>query len=550
MRTFANYIAIDGLSFSYPNTHVLTDISLTVSKGEIAGLIGENGVGKSTLLSLIAGVIEPDQGTIYLPENTGFIAQETDLPFDQPVQSLIDAAVAPVRAVDAAIAELSTQLSDESLSAEQQAKVATDFDAALGAAEELGLWELDARIETVVAGLGLADVERSTAIGELSGGQRRRFALAALLMEPHEALIFDEPTNHLDDSAVDFLISEISRFKGPILIASHDRFFLDAVCTELIDLDPALGPEGGAGEEVKQAVSFGGGFSEYIKERELRRTRWSQLYLAQETERAKLEDATGMEESDIFHRSTSKSESKITEKFYADRAAKTQGNRVRSAKNRLKELERYEIPAPPKPLEFQGIPDFTRHGHGETLEVRGVAVENRLQPLTFRIDPGDHILVEGPNGVGKSTLLSVLAGTLEPTEGELIIPEGLKIARLKQDDQWTDKQLDTPVDELFATLSKGPVELSLVEMGLLRKASQSSPLRALSLGQRRRVSLGLILASPPDLLLLDEPTNHLSLALSEELEAAMEKFPGRVILASHDRWIRKRWTGKKISLSF
>lgn len=210
MRTFAAYIAIDGLSFSYPNTHVLSDISLTVANGDIAGLIGENGAGKSTLLSLIAGVMEPDQGRIYLPERTGFIAQETDLPFEQPVQSLIDAAVAPVRAVDAAITDLSTKLGDASLSAEVQAQVATDFDAALGAAEELGLWELDARIETIVAGLGLAEVDRSTPIGELSGGQRRRFALAALLLEPHDALIFDEPTNHLDDTAVDFLISEIS----------------------------------------------------------------------------------------------------------------------------------------------------------------------------------------------------------------------------------------------------------------------------------------------------------------------------------------------------
>ncbi|OKX81100.1 ABC-F family ATP-binding cassette domain-containing protein [Corynebacterium glutamicum] len=549
MRTFAAYIAIDGLSFSYPNTHVLSDISLTVANGDIAGLIGENGAGKSTLLSLIAGVMEPDQGRIYLPERTGFIAQETDLPFEQPVQSLIDAAVAPVRAVDAAITDLSTKLGDASLSAEVQAQVATEFDAALGAAEELGLWELDARIETIVAGLGLIEVDRSTPIGELSGGQRRRFALAALLLEPHDALIFDEPTNHLDDTAVDFLISEISRFKGPVLIASHDRFFLDSVCTELIDLDPALGPEGGSGEEVKQAVSFGGGFSEYIKERENRRTRWAQLYTAQETEREKLEGTIGTTESDIFHSSVSKSEAKITTKFYADRAAKTQGNRVRSAKNRLKELERYEIPAPPKPLEFQGIPEVSGNGHGETLEVRAIAVENRLQPLTFHINPGDHILVEGPNGVGKSTLLSVLEGVLEPTEGELLVPEGLKVARLKQDDQWTEKQLDTPADELFAALSKGPVGLNLMEMGLLRETSQSSPLRALSLGQRRRVSLGLILASPPDLLLLDEPTNHLSLALSEELESAIEKFPGRVILASHDRWIRKRWTGKKISLS-
>ena len=543
MRSHASYISVDGLSFSYPARRVLSDISLTVNKGEIIGLIGENGSGKSTLLALIADVLEPDQGHIYLPERTGFLAQETDLPFDLPVQSLIDEAVAPVRAVETTISELTIAMGSEN----PPADVAERFDEALSRAEELGVWNLEARIEEIVAGLGLADVDRAVPIRELSGGQRRRFALAVLLLEPHDALILDEPTNHLDDNAVDFLINELSSFKGPVLIASHDRFFLDAVVTGLVDLDPSLGPEGGAGEEVKQATAFGGGFTDYLKEREQRRTRWSQLYVAQETERQKLEATSGIGEEDIFHRSVPKSESRISQKFYADRAAKTQGNRVRSARNRLETLEKFAIPAPPKPLEFQGIPDYLRHAAGESVEVRSVGVAGRLQPVKFRIDPGDHILVEGPNGTGKSTLLSVLEGVLDPTEGELIIPEDLRITRLKQDDDWTDEQLSMSAGEVFDQLGAANTP-DLVEMGLLSPASQSMPLAKLSLGQRRRVSLGLILASPPDLLLLDEPTNHLSLALSEELEDAIEKFPGRVLLASHDRWIRKRWTGKRISL--
>lgn len=544
MRSHATYISVDGLSFSYPSQRVLTDISLTVNKGEIVGLIGENGAGKSTLLALIAGELEPDRGSIYLPEHTGFIAQETELPFELPVQALIDAATAPVREIETAIGELTVLLSDEN----PPADVAERFDAALSAAEELGVWTLDARIEEIVAGLGLAGIDRSIPIRELSGGQRRRFALAAMLLEPSDALILDEPSNHLDDNAVDFLIGEIKAFKGPVLIASHDRFFLDSVVTELVDLDPALGPEGGAGEETMQAVAFGGGFTEYLEEREHRRIRWAQLYVAQESEREKLETTSGTQEEDIFHKSVSKSESKISQKFYADRAAKTQGNRVRSARNRLEILERNQIPTPPRPLEFQGIPDFQRHAAGESVEVRSVAVAHRLEPVTFRIDPGDHILIEGPNGVGKSTLLSVLEGALEPTEGELILPEDLRIRRLQQDDHWTDEQLTMTPGAVFEQLGAPSSAPDLVEMGLLSEASQSMPLEALSLGQRRRVSLGLILASPPDLLLLDEPTNHLSLALCEELETAIEKFPGRVVLASHDRWIRKRWTGKKISL--
>ncbi|WP_080794120.1 ABC-F family ATP-binding cassette domain-containing protein [Corynebacterium pacaense] len=547
MRSPANYISVDGLSFSYPSHRVLSDVSLTVNRGSVVGLIGENGAGKSTLLALIAGDLEPDVGVIRLPADTGFIAQETSLPFEAPANALIDQAVAPIRAIESTITELSEQLGDTTGDA---GDVAERFDAALSAAEEWGVWSLDSRIEEVLGGLGIAGIDRSTPIRQLSGGQRRRFALAALLLQPASAMILDEPTNHLDDSSVDFLISELGAFNGPVLLASHDRYFLDNVATELVDLDPALGPEGGRGEEVKQAMSFGGGFSDYLSERETRRRRWAQLHTAQEAERAKLENSAGIEETDIFHRSVSKSESKISTKFYADRAAKTQGNRVRSARNRLDELERFTIPAPPKPLEFRGIPDFQRHGAGEPVEVRKVAVHSRLPELDFRIDPGQHILVEGPNGAGKSTLLSVLEGTVTPTAGEIILPDGLRIARLKQDDAWSRAQLATPAESVFADLLTGAGDgPDLVEMGLLTEASARTPVGDLSLGQRRRVSLGLILASPPDLLLLDEPTNHLSLALSEELEAAIEKFPGRVLLASHDRWIRRRWTGKRISLS-
>ena len=530
-----HHLKFDGVSFTYPGSvrRVLTDITFAVPSEHVTGLIGENGSGKSTLLQLVAGVLEPDVGVITTPPVTGFIEQETQLPFSSPASEVIDAAVSELRDVEKQIGDLSARLGDEP-------ELADAFDAALATAEQSGVWELDSRIATVLAGLGLAKVPLETRLGEMSGGQRRRFALAALLLRPVDAMVLDEPTNHLDDEGVDFLISELKEFRGPVLVASHDRFFLDRAADSLVDLDAGLGPEGGAGEATRQGTVFTGSFTDYLLAREDIRRRWAELYVAQEHERARLEKATDQGESDIFHRDVSKSEVRTSAKFYADRAAKTLGNRLRSARGRLEALERDELPLPPARLKFHGIPEHTTLASlGEPAVVaRDLWVDDRLGPLTVTIQPGDHWLIEGPNGSGKSTFLKAIDGKLQVTEGLLRIPEEVRITRLSQDDEWTD--LDTPAGEIFAALVP-PNSPTLVDMGLMNEETAARPLGELSLGQRRRVSLGVILASPPDILLLDEPTNHLSLALAEELEEALEEFPGTVLLATHDRWIRRRW---------
>ena len=520
------HIGLDGVSFSYPDGHrVLTDVSFAVPAGSVTGLIGENGAGKSTLLSLISGDLKPTAGTIITPELTGFIAQETSLPFSAPAQSLIDESVHELRGVERAITELS------GLMAEDPDKYSDQFDAALARAENSGVWELDARIAAVLAGLGLANVELGTPLGEMSGGQRRRFALAALLLRPVDAMVLDEPTNHLDDEAVDFLIEELRAFKGPVLAASHDRFFLDSACDGLVDLDPGLGAEGGFGEETRQGARFSGSFSDYLVAREARRNRWATDYAAQEHERARLEKAAAITDEDVFHSFENKTETRKAAKFYADRAAKTIGGRRKSAENRLEALERREIPAPPKRLHFQGLPKHPATSLGVPAVVaKDLAVEDRLAPLTIKVQPGQQLLVEGPNGAGKSTLLKILDGELTDYSGELHMPEEMTVARLEQDDTWTDLSV-TALDMLP----------ELVEMGLMTQEQAEQPLQDLSLGQRRRVSLGLILSSPPDLLLLDEPTNHLSLALAEELEEALLDFEGTVVITSHDRWVRRQW---------
>lgn len=530
------HIGLDGISFSYPGgNRVLTDISFAVPSGSVTGLIGENGAGKSTLLGIISGELTPDVGTLITPPVTGFIAQETSLPFTEPASTLIDAAVNELRQIETDIATYSEKMAEEP----ENQKLAEAFDRALARAEISGVWELDARIATVLAGLGLANVPLETPLGEMSGGQRRRFALATLLLRPVDAMVLDEPTNHLDDEAVDFLIGELEAFKGPVLAASHDRYFLDSACDGIVDLDPGLGAEGGYGEATRQGARFTGAFTDYLKAREDRRRRWETDYAAQEHERVRLEKAAEQTAEDVFNSQENKTETRAAAKFYADRAAKTVGSRRRAAEQRLDSLERSAIPAPPQRLRFTGVPPHTATSIGvPAVTAVNLRVPDRLMPLSLKVQPGQHLLVEGPNGSGKSTLLKIIDGTITDYEGELLIPEELTIARLEQDDAWHD--LEATAAEIFESHTPDGTP-DLVEMGLMTPEQAVKKLADLSLGQRRRVSLGIILASPPDLLLLDEPTNHLSLVLAEELEHALLDFAGTVIITSHDRWVRRQW---------
>ena len=309
-----------------------------------------------------------------------------------------------------------------------------------------------------------------------------------------------------------------------------------------MDLDPGLGPEGGMGEQTRQGTRFTGSFSDYLRAREKRRQRWASDYAAQEHERERLEKAAHQSADDVFHSYENKTETRIAAKFYADRAAKTVSGRRKAAEGRLETLERRQIPPPPQPLRFQGFPVHSPTSLGVPAVVaQDLTVSQRLASLSFKLQPGQQLLVEGPNGSGKSTLLKIIDGELKDYSGEIIMPEEMTVARLEQDDTWTD--LNRTAAQIFHEHTPDDAP-DLVEMGLMTPDQAAQPLGELSLGQRRRVSLGIILASPPDLLLLDEPTNHLSLALAEELETALLDFPGTVIITSHDRWLRRNWRAR------
>ncbi|QNS08039.1 ABC-F family ATP-binding cassette domain-containing protein [Streptomyces xanthii] len=520
---------------SLGDRRVLDGVSLTAAPGRRIGLIGENGVGKSTLIRLLAGTDRPDSGRVERPAELGCLQQELPYPAEAAVADVLDDALREARHTLAELDRLAARVAD----APEDAELLDAYGRLLQEAEEKEVWDADRRAGIVLAGLGLGAIPYTRTVGSLSGGQRSRLALAALLVRRPTALLLDEPTNHLDDAAAAFLEEQLRGLPGAVVVASHDRAFLDAVCTDLLDLDPALdGP-----------VRFGGTYSAYLAEKRAERARWERRY-AEEQEaltalRASVDTTARRVAPDRGPRDTEKM-------GYGLRAGRVQSQiarRVRNAARRLDDLERAQIPAPPRPLVLAAPAVVQETGTGDLVELSGVHVPGRLAVGDLTLSPGDRLLVTGGNGAGKSTLLAVLAGRLTAA-GAVRRRPGLTVGLLAQDTEF--ERPERSAQQVYtAVLGPARAEATpLSALGLLAAPERAKSVAHLSVGQRRRLALALLVARPPELLLLDEPTNHLSPSLCDELEEALRaEGPGAVVVASHDRWLRSRWTGRVLGLA-
>ncbi|MFD5598077.1 ABC-F family ATP-binding cassette domain-containing protein [Streptomyces griseorubiginosus] len=518
---------------------VLDGISLTAAPGRRIGLIGENGVGKSTLLRVLAGVDTPDAGSVTRPADLGFLHQEMPYDAGATIAVVLDEALREAREDLAELDRLGTQLAHVPEDDPTHQDLLDSYGRRLELAQDRESWDADRRAALVLDGLGLGALGHDRTLGSLSGGQRGRLALAALLVRRPSALLLDEPTNHLDDGAAGFLEEQLRDLPGTVVAASHDRAFLDAVCTDLIDLDPAVdGP-----------VRYGGGYSAYLAEKRAERQRWERRYAEEQEELARLRQTAGV----TAHRVAPDRGPTDNEKMgYGHRAGRVQSQisrRVRNATRRLEELERERVGEPPRPLRFTSghLAACGEDGSGPLVSLLDVRIPGRLSLSGLEVSPTDRLLVTGGNGAGKSTLLAVLAGRL-PIDGEVHRRHGLTVGLLAQDTTF-QRPHRTVRDTYEQTLGARRAEkVPLSSIGLIHEADQDKPVGHLSVGQRRRLALALLVARPPELLLLDEPTNHLSPALCDELEAALGPGPGAIVVASHDRWLRRRWQGRALRL--
>jgi macrolide transport system ATP-binding/permease protein len=500
---------------------ILDRLSVTITPGMRLGVVGENGQGKSTLIQMLAGVLEPDAGTVSRFGRIGVADQELTT-VDRTVGHLIDVELADARAALAGL--------DRATQALAEAQPGSDYEyaRALDQVTILDAWEADRRVDIALGELG-AITDRERPLATMSVGERYRVRLACLLGAAHDFLLLDEPTNHLDAHGLDFLTAALRSMGAGVVLVSHDRVLLADVATSVLDLDPSI--DG-------RAQLYGDGYPGYLAGRQAQRARWAQAYADHQAEHARLAADLSAAQNRLR---TAWRPPKGTGKHQRATRAPAQ---VRSVNRRLDLLHAHDISKPPQPLQFT-LPRLPALPGSTVLHARDITVAGRLPtPVDVAVPSGGRLLITGPNGAGKSTLLAVLAGALPPTTGTVTRAPSARIGVVGQESPRADRR--TPLQLYQAATSRlagpGIDEHDIVPLralGLLSTTEVSRPLTDLSLGQQRRLDLALALAGRPHALLLDEPTNHLSIALVDELTDALQTTPAAVLIATHDRQLRR-----------
>jgi ATP-binding cassette, subfamily F, member 3 len=513
---------LSNLARTYGGRTIFTGLSWTIQAGEKLGLVGPNGVGKSSLLRIIAGLETADAGALTLRRHArvAYLPQEYAGEAGRSVMAELLAARADLAALDARIAALEARMADPQLCADLEALAAVlDEHVRLSDRHaDLGGPALRGRAEALLRELDLAEEHWERPMAELSGGQRKLVGLARCLLAEPDLLLLDEPDNHLDLERKAILEQVVAEFRGAVVLISHDRYLLDETVGLIIELEPEPG-----GARLRR---WEGNYSAYVAQRDLALLRQQADYVAQQKEIARLEAAI------------------VRFKQWAsivvnERHIKQARNKQRQI-DRMDKVERPVLERRKMALEFRP----RLRGGTKALELRQVAKAfgERIVLLEAlaTVQNGERIGIVGPNGAGKSVLLRLIAGLLEPDEGEVWV--GPSIERGYYAQHHETLALDqTPIEALrsLRPLSEGEAVAKLGRF-LIPYAAATQPIARLSGGEKSRVQLAGLMLSGANCLLLDEPTNNLDIPSAEVLEAALEEFAGTVMVVSHDRYFLDR----------
>jgi ATPase subunit of ABC transporter with duplicated ATPase domains len=527
-RLMSAHLVTKNLAGGHAHRTLFDSLDLTVAPGDVVGVVGANGAGKTTLLRILAGDLDPLDGTVSTAPNDAFVGwlpQEHERFKGESVLEYVGrrtGATAATDAMERAAAAFGD--GDESLAAADAYAHALDHWLASGAPD------LDERLPTVMAELGL-DVGPAALMTSLSGGQAARAALAALLLSRFDLVMLDEPTNDLDLAGLERLESFVRGLSAGVVLVSHDREFLSRVATRIVELDLAQ----------NQVAVYDGGYDAYLEERAIARRHAREAY-----------DEYADKKQDLVSRARTQREwssqgvrnaikkapdnDKIRRKASVESSEK-QAQKVRQMESRIARLEEVEEPRKEWALQFTIGSAPRSSSVVATLDAATARLGDfTLGPASLQVSARDRIGVTGPNGAGKTTLLRLLLGQLAPDTGRASL--GASVAVGEIDQARTGLAEDRPLGDAFeAVMPQMPpadVRTLLAKFGL--KADQvSSLVGRLSPGERTRAAMALLQARGVNLLVLDEPTNHLDLPAIEQLEEALESYDGALLLVSHDR---------------
>jgi ATPase subunit of ABC transporter with duplicated ATPase domains len=464
----------------------LDHVSLTVASRDRIGVLGANRSGKSTLLRLLAGADRPDAGSATVRvDSVGWLPQEPHLDDDDDVGGIVNRAVAPIRTAMTAYQRATEQLANPAEGCEP--RLLNEVSELQATIDRLDGWDVDARVAQAMTALDCPPA--ATPVPVLSGGERRRVALCVLLMTRPDLLVLDEPTNHLDAEAIEWLEEHLSSYPGAVVAASHDRAFLDAFAQRIVELDTG------------RATLFVGSYRSYLHQR-------------------------------------------------AARLAATGGSKdaARATQLRWELGETDDRPALAPHTGMIAIPTGPKLGD-RVIELRELSKayghRQLIANVSLTLPKAGVVGVVGPNGAGKSTLLGVLAGTVSPDSGSIDVGATVTVTHVAQDRLTLDPSLRVwqaatqLADVVTVDGRELPARAFLATFGF-KGLDQDRPVAALSGGERNRLHLALSLMRPGNVLLLDEPTNDLDMPTVAHLETALSRFPGCVVVATHDRWFLRR----------
>lgn len=513
-------LTLQNVTKSFAMNTVLKDINLTLQAGSRMGLVGVNGCGKSTLFKLISGAMEPDEGTISLSKGArvGVLTQDADIQSDLTIQQELERVFEPVREMERKLRQMEAEMAEKHDDPAAFDQLSHAYSRLMDRFEDAGGYEWPSRIQGVLAGLGFARGREQQPANLLSGGEKTRLCLARLLLTQPELLMLDEPTNHLDLQSVEWLEDTLKKYRGTVLVISHDRYFLNAVCDCMAEIS------------MRRLTQYEGNYDRFAVQRQANLERQLKEYKMQQAEIARQEAIIARYR--MYNREKS----------------------IRAAESREKRLERMEKLEKPVSEQKVRFSFEARRRSGDDVLIakelsKGFDGRTLFEHFNLHLRAGDRVAVIGANGVGKTTLLKLITGQLPPDSGTVVYGSNVDVGYYDQQQSGLHPEKNV-LNELWDDFPRLEIDRvrGVLALFLLTGDDVFQPISTLSGGEKGRVALAKLMLRKDNLLLLDEPTNHLDMDSREVLEDALDDFDGTLLTVSHDRYFINRVANRVVEM--